>query len=255
MAYSTYSTIGRGTPAGFTLIELLVVCVVLAAIAFIAWGGYAGVEPRARDELAKTQALTLAEALNRFHRDTGYWPGEGPFVPSEDGCGSPENGSLTNDPDDGGPPANPSYFKNWQGHPANLALLFTKPNLCKDHPLARLSEWDPDSRRGWNGPYLPLAARHWLKTEDLTDLPAFAAGPAFPHSPNLNWSSLPRDSAGYDSKRHDFNEHPRPLFFFPGPPRVVYQGVDGEYGDKNPDDPCLPNAADPEGEDDVILCL
>jgi prepilin-type N-terminal cleavage/methylation domain-containing protein len=244
---------------GFTLIELLVVCAVLAALAYIAWGGYAEVEPRARDELARTQALTLAKALARFRQDTGYWPGEGPFQYSED-C-DPDNAKAMN-PD--------KYASQaWLKSPANLTLLFEKPELCAEppHPLAALGEWDPDGRRGWNGPYLPLAARHWLdmgadpKNPEtapiLKDIPAFAAGPDFAAGSNFRWRGLPSDSGGYERERHDFGEHPRPLLFLrdADKPRVVYWGVDGRYGGTNADNPCLPNATDAAGKDDIVICL
>jgi prepilin-type N-terminal cleavage/methylation domain-containing protein len=246
--------------SGFTLIELLVVCTILAAIALIAWSGYAGVEPRARDELARTQILTLAQALTRFHQDTGYWPGTGPFQLADADaadCAMSTGGAIAiTDPD----------VPDWYASPANLTLLFAPPALCDGHPLAALKSWDADRGRGWNGPYLPLAARHWLDIgedpEDpetgpaLTNLPAFAAGPDFSAIPNLRWRALPSTSTGYDNNRHAFARHPRPLLFYPKPkPRVVYWGMDGRYGGENTVDPCLPNTTSPDGLDDSIVCL
>ncbi|MDR2164934.1 MAG: prepilin-type N-terminal cleavage/methylation domain-containing protein [Zoogloeaceae bacterium] len=268
---------------GFTLIELLVVCAILAAFSFLTWGAYADVDRRAEDELARTALLRLADALRRFHNDTGYWPGEGPFrLENAPNCPLPDGTIDSSSSDTAGlidkdwRPTGAAFKdideqRRWFCAPANLALLFEPPLLVAGKPLSHLQSWNPQTQRGWHGPYLPLSHRHWADvgaSERMNeggmarDVPAFAAGPGFPPLGDfLKWRSLPSAAAGYEANRHDFRSHPRPLAFLlktPGGdtlPRVVYWGADGRFGGTNEDDPCLPNAVEPDGKDDLALCL
>ncbi|GHT89818.1 hypothetical protein AGMMS49545_01190 [Betaproteobacteria bacterium] len=275
---------------GFTLIELLVVCALLASVSMLAWGAYVDVDRRAEDALASGELLRLADALRRFHADTGYWPGEGPFRLAGEGCALSADAGAIN-PDFTGPAGANWVTKNaWLRHAANMTLLFTPPTLCANHPLAYLQDWNASAQRGWHGPYLPLAHRHWLDIGVHTDtptvapklknLPAFAAGTAF--SPGgtdygrcngalagclLSWRSLPdgeldamSGDAGYDVSQHEFRTHARPLFFLLDAPdrrtpRVLYWGADGRFGGTNTIDPCLPNAHVANGIDDRVVCL
>jgi prepilin-type N-terminal cleavage/methylation domain-containing protein len=287
-------------PIGFTLIELLVTCSILAAIACVAWASYDGVDRRAEDALAHTELLRLAGALQRFHDDTGYWPGEGPWrLAADDDNTCPGSGGairvdelplagFVKDEDRAG----------WFDSPANFSLLFERPTLCQYHPLAFLAKWNPAAQRGWNGPYLPLANRHWVDVwldlgdeplgggDAIRNVPGFAAGPAYPPGgagyascPSalpgcfLGWRSLPRplDNSvdnGYDDAVHEFSRHARPFIFLlaspdpinpendgPPRPRVIYWGPDGRFGGTNKTDPCQPDALDPKGKDDVVICL
>ena len=151
---------------GFTLIELLVVCSVLAALAFTAWGGYAGVQESAQDELGAADLRRVADALRRFRSDTGYYPGQGPFflsasARSEADC-SATDGILR----DWAAPNTDSARDAWFASPANLALLFDAPSLCSKHPLAFLKTWNAQSGRGWHGPYLDRTLRLWVDHGD-----------------------------------------------------------------------------------------
>lgn len=237
--------------SGFTLIELLTVCAILAAIAYVAWGAYVGVDHRVEDELAHAELMRLGTALQRFHGDTGYWPGQGPFRPAGGSC-DPAVGGLID------LPGNAVWFNS----AANLHLLFERPSLCAAHPLAHLENWNAESRRGWNGPYLPLAVRHWVDIDANVDVPAFGMGPSF-GPPPVTWRTLPRNTPGYEAARHELRVHARPFIFLLDPPRVVYWGPDGRYGGENigdsanniPAAPCLPNASDPDGVDDIVICL
>ncbi|MDR0528993.1 MAG: prepilin-type N-terminal cleavage/methylation domain-containing protein [Zoogloeaceae bacterium] len=252
---------------GFTLIELLTVCAVLAALSYVAWGAYMGVDRQAENELAGVELRHLAQALKRFHGDTGYWPGEGPFRYSE-GCAESDAGLL-------GVAAafsatgNPAGYAAWYASPANFSLLFTPPELCPGRPLAFLSSWDSERRRGWNGPYLPLDRLRWLDLdEELGGIPSFGAGPAFAPREDasgcaadfnacfLRWRMLPVSTSGYRADRHEYARHARPFLFFLDPPRVVYWGADGRFGG-NPASGslCLPNAANSDGQDDLVICL
>ncbi|MDR0701082.1 MAG: prepilin-type N-terminal cleavage/methylation domain-containing protein [Azoarcus sp.] len=250
---------------GFTLIELLVICSILAALAYAGLSAYAGVDRHVEDELARVELLRLASALGRFHDDTGYWPGEGPFQPAGgtdvdncSGSGAVFSGSL---------PAGASG--GWFASPANFSLLFERPELCTNHPLGFLENWNPATHRGWNGPYLPLANRHWLDVREnietgtgdvLLNVPAFGIGPAFApvcsgNECALRWRSLSGEAST------NYARHARPFLFLPNPPRVVYWGPDGRYGGTNNTDPltdadaCQPNVADKDGADDVVICL
>ena len=245
--------------SGFTLIELLFVCVILAALSYVGVGIYTDVDRRAEDELARAALLRLAEALNRFRGDTGYWPGEGPFQLNEE-CANLLSSpaaikSVSSMPD--------SSPLSWYASPANLSLLFEAPVLCPGHPLAFLQTWRADTRRGWNGPYLPTARRHWVDiSASLADIPAFGAGPAFAPNPNppdscaatdlnqcaLNWKRLPAPATDAG-----FARHARPFLFYRAPPRVVYAGADGRYESASLEAEACPLGGG--GGDDVVICL
>jgi prepilin-type N-terminal cleavage/methylation domain-containing protein len=248
-----------GFTLGFTLIELLVVVGILAAVAYIAWSSYAGVQERAEDEIARAEMLRLADALRRFKADTGHYPGQGPFALAAPGTvETPSGGGIDCTPVGGvlrswAQPAVDGDRDAWFASPANLALLFDAPALCANHPLAHLSRWNPETRRGWHGPYLGTAARAWvdhgadfntdtlgvgapdgqgspLLGAKLHDIPAFGAGPRYPavlasgmrcgdahlegNGCLLGWRSIPRATAGYDHTQHDFPAHARPFALF-----------------------------------------
>lgn len=275
---------------GFTLIELLVVCALLAAVSALAWGAYVDIDRHAEDELAEGALLRLASALQRFHDDTGYWPGEGPFKLAGEACALTPTGGAINPALTGPADANIYGKQLWFDSAANMSLLFNPPSLCANHPLAYLQNWNTGTHRGWHGPYLPLANRHWVDigahpdaptvAPKLKNVPALGAGASFSPAGTdygscnnglenclLSWRSLPdawldamSGDAGYDAARHEFRTHARPLFFLLDAPtgttpRVVYWGADGRYGGTNPVDPCLSNANVANGMDDRVVCL
>lgn len=299
---------------GFTLIELLVVCGILAAVSYVAWGGYFSAQSSAEDDIARAEMQRLADGLKRFKADTGYWPGQGPFILSVPGTTETANGSGFDCASPGGvpfgilrswlPPRAVDTDRDlWFASPANLALLFEAPALCANHPLAYLNRWNPDTRRGWHGPYLDLAARKWvdhgsdfnadaannvgpgagapygngnpLAGTKILDIPAFGAGPRYRAagptgtacasqeltvgSCLLGWREITRETLGYDAVFHELPAHARPFAVFGlannDTPRIVYFGRDGKYGGRHPVDPCLPNFAASDGDDDVVLCL
>ena len=185
----TLSKAGELHGRGFTLIELLVVCGILAATAYVAWGGYFSAQSSAEDDIARAEMLRLADGLKRFKADTGYWPGQGPFILSPPGTAESATGDGFNCSAPGGAAFGVlrSWVANgvadsdrdiWFASPANLALLFTQPSLCANHPLHFLAVWNADSGRGWHGPYLDLASRKWVDIGvDFNANAANATGP------------------------------------------------------------------------------
>ena len=260
----------RTRQRGFSLIEMLVVVAVLAAIAYVGFAATGDTQTHAENHLAKTQMLNLAQALRRFRADTGYYPGQGPFALNQPCTVEGENiapGAVIAD----FVPAGVNACA-WYNSPANLWLLFSEraPSADPSHPQAALLRWDADSGRGWNGPYLAHAALGFVDVGTgidqgvlLPDLPALSAGTAFAPWPGgfLQWRSLPKARPGYDARRHDFSRHPRALLHLDlerpsgGHPRLQHPGPDGRYGRAAAADPCLPDATDPQGADDLIVCL
>ena len=276
---------------GFTLVELLVVCSVLAALSVTAWGTYQGVTESNEDAIARTDLMRLANSLRRFKQDTGYFPGQGPFVlaataQTEADC-SAADGILRNWAE----PADDAVRDDWFNSPANIAQLLSAPTICGKHPQAHLRRWNPDTQRGWHGPYFDVSLRDWvdhgkdLNTldgdgdpqagEKILDIPAYgngsrfqAGGPLYARCTNqsalvgncmLGWRTAPRSAADYDSDAHELATRPRPFLMFglaeSDYPRVVYFGSDGKYGGRNTIDACRPNAGDDYGADDVVICL
>lgn len=108
---------------GFTLLELLVVVSVLAALAGIAAVAMDGYEQEAQEQLVQVEMKRIANAIYRFKEDTGYFPEKGVF---------------------------PSDSPNANSVEENLEWLFTSPT----NGSTEILPWNPNSGRGWNGPYL-----------------------------------------------------------------------------------------------------
>lgn len=245
---------------GFTLIELLVVCGILAALSYTAWGSYTGILEGAEDDIARAEIQRLADGLRRFKSDTGYYPGQGPFILAAPGTTETVVSSTRIDclPVGGvlrawAAPDLDTDKDAWFASPANLALLFEAPALCGNHPLAYLNRWNPETRRGWHGPYLDIKSRLWvdhganfnsstivpgapdgtgspLAGSKLLDIPAFGAGPrhhaAGPTGERcssqalsagncmLGWREVMREAIGYNTAIHELPARARPFAVF-----------------------------------------
>lgn len=130
----------------------MVVVLILSTIAGAVIASFGGVESSARDDLGASELFELRRAVQRFWSDTGHLPRTGPFA-------------LTTDPVPGrvstadapwaatGAPTGAAAAAAWLHHPANLWPLYRCPLPATD-PLAT---WNPDTRRGWRGPYVSRA--------------------------------------------------------------------------------------------------
>lgn len=145
----------RHRPAtGFSLVELLVVLGVLAAVAFLASAALRGVDGDARAALVQAEIAQLADAVRRFQADTGYYPHQGPFTPLDDVNPGPYSCTDDGAASAGGVDPVSIDSADWLLSPANLRQLLAPPALCPQHPLAALAAWNPETGRGWRGPYL-----------------------------------------------------------------------------------------------------
>ena len=133
---------------GFTLLELLVVIAILAVLGGLLVVAYDGTKGVVETRSAMFEMAEVKKALLRFHRDTGFLPGTGPFDLEA-------NGGAVRESD---VPAPAGQADEWLHSPANFWQLL-ESSLPPDHAL---STWDPVTRRGWNGPYFETAGNGLL---------------------------------------------------------------------------------------------
>jgi prepilin-type N-terminal cleavage/methylation domain-containing protein len=204
---------------GFTLLELLVVVAILATLAGGVVATMDGVEEEASSQLARHELATLREAVLAFRRDTGFLPKQGPFALAPAGVVPvPAEGAA------------------WFASPANWSQLYENPLASTSHALRA---WNPDARRGWNGPYLARGAEGrvavptfdaatftWLAGPLLSPMPSVADPFARPQEATgafawTGWSGEPLD------------RHGRPYLLLRlddlGEARIVSFGADGAY--------------------------
>lgn len=122
---------------GFTLIELLTVVAILAAVAAIGVQSLIGVDNQTEERLVLTEMQRIASAVSQFKHDTGFWPRTGNFARTAQG------GQVSNT-------VNEERFRS----PANFSQLYELPiNAAGDAVMP----YNPQTGRGWNGPYLSIA--------------------------------------------------------------------------------------------------
>lgn len=237
---------------GFTLLELLVVVAILAAVAFVAGGTFLGVREQANDQMVRTEMQEIAKALRRFKQDTGYYPKEGPFGLIGFGSGMIPDADIRSQKPYAG--SDPGARARWFYSPANFYQL-----LSSASPLAgtghRLENWDPETGRGWRGPYLggfkegfvdigdeinqtwngdPLGGGAIPDVDGLADpfeLSSRTGGGSAVDNTLLDWSMSHRFD---DLGRRGRERWGRPYLYLRkgahGPRFLISMGPDGEYG-------------------------
>jgi prepilin-type N-terminal cleavage/methylation domain-containing protein len=225
---------------GFTLLEMLMVISLLAAVAFVATTSYRGVLDRSNEQLVYTEMKEIATAIRRFKQDTGYYPREGPFGLAGAGLGTVSDAEIQVKFPHAG--ATAAARARWFNSPANFYQI-----LSATGPLAtgQLATWNPETGRGWRGPYLtgfapgtvdigdginagpwgdPLAATtaNVPDVDGLADRFVFSAVPVADAAVDqtlLDWSRTARPN------RIDIGRSGRPYLFF-----AIGKGPDGVYG-------------------------
>ena len=134
----------NNTNKAFTLLELLIVVAILAIIGGSIFVAYQSTGEMAEENLADQRLAGMRQALLKFRRDMGYFPGEGPL--GNTATVEPAAGQVTNYD-------NMSNVEKslWRNHELNHWMLYSRPN---DTAIANKWVFDSDSKRGWNGPYL-----------------------------------------------------------------------------------------------------
>ncbi len=137
--------------AGFTLLELLAVIALMAVVAGTAVLAYDGVQDQGRQDATRFEMAEVRKALLQFRRDSGSndLPGQGAYDCEELADEAIANGRPATWPAAPAVPVvnntNKADWITWCQHPANFWMLFVDP-------LG--GGWNPDTHRGWNGPYL-----------------------------------------------------------------------------------------------------
>ncbi len=203
------------THAGFTLLELLVVITLLGVISGSVVLAYQGVQEQGREDSTGFELSEIRKALLQFRRDSGS--NDFPTVGIYD-CTDSQNGNPTNaNPAMAFPVAAGSSAAEkiaWCQSAANFWMLF-------QDPLG--NGWNPDTKRGWNGPYL---RNRQMAVDYLTE--TALAGITDPYgNPYLLQDMAIDDEA-----------------------RIISMGENISYGGKNSSNACLANDAD-----DRVLCL
>ena len=154
-------TIKQQKQIGFTLLELLVVIALLAIVAGVVITAYDGVKEQGRADATKFDMAELRKALLQFRRDSGS--NDFPTIGAYD-CATLSNDAVIFDTANGladnwpasapSAQANQTDWEDWCASTANFWMLFTNPKDDPNTNAIEEGEWDPDTHRGWNGPYL-----------------------------------------------------------------------------------------------------
>jgi prepilin-type N-terminal cleavage/methylation domain-containing protein len=242
---------------GFTLLELLVVVSILAAVAFVATGTFNGASEKANDGIVRAEMQAIVKAIRQFKQDTGYYPKTGPFGLDADG------GEIDADDLDDHYGAPSAQQTKWFYSPANFYQLLSSRSPLElngdeitDSNEHQLTHWNPETGRGWRGPYLHghNDGRLYIG-DDINDTNtdgnpngdpmlgnqiAQIRGMADPFeqkrydSDLVFWEYLTRDKAR-NTFWQPYNHKGRPylLFDVTTSPWIVSSGSDGEYGDRD----------------------
>ncbi len=138
---------------GFTLLELLVVVALLGLLASVALVAMDRTAVEAKDDLAGIEMNEIRKALRMFSRDVGHFP----------------LSSVT-----------PSDLRVGMLLECNSA----SDVACDGDGDGLPPQWDPDVKRGWNGPYMsseglldPWGQQYRLEEPDTADARLESNGP------------------------------------------------------------------------------
>lgn len=241
---------------GFTLMELLTVISLITITASVAITSYDGTQEQGRYDAAKFEMTQIRTALIQFRKDSGSnsFPTQGSYDCTDAANGNHSNINPNIDaqlPTEAG--TNNAAKIAWCQHPANFWMLF-------EDPLG--NGWNPDTKRGWHGPYLQRKNGYLTlssNTVNLDDInnPLWAiADPYIVNQENtgVQWfiqttgDALNKAGAPY-ALLVDITNTPA-LY----QPRLVSAGEDGEF-ELNNDDVCI-TPVDTNGQAlDQVLCL
>lgn len=242
---------------GFTLIELLVVITLLAIITTLGIASYEGVQDESKVDVTKYEMQELKKALLQFRADNRAFPcgvyneQERPYEPDVN------NMVYANLPA-GNLPAKQAWCEGNGVKENGLQMLMKFPFDVSDtlkytgdlktlHPL-----WNPDTKRGWRGPYLSSVegmkdawGKYYYLIDPELDFPAYES--------SKQWCGLDATNSFYECQIGPDAAHDKPG----NSARIVSYGEDGQYGGDNLADICLPNATEPAsaGNDDLVVCL
>lgn len=242
----------RKSHGGFTLLELLVVVAIMAVVAGSVVMVLGRTEEQANVHITQSEITELKKAYLRFRKDTGYFPKQGPFALSPSGLIKPDDPSHWPTFLSG---KSPQERATWFHSPANhyqlLGLIYAVPD--NQGPLAGtghpLRTFDPDTARGWNGPYLGRAGNGFLRIgsalnpdgsgspvagtpiKDVVGVADPFALPPVGSEAHLQWRPQPNGPAT------EYARWGRPYFAFglhdPNQARLVGTGPNGTYGDQD----------------------
>jgi len=253
---------------GFTLLELLVVVTLMAIVATVALVANDGVQDEAAVDATKYEMAELRKALLQFRRDTGAFPKTGINT-----CRDPAEPANQNK-------SNPDMVFPAQltTEPAQVSWCEAQESLwhlmkCPFDPNSDTCTWNPDTKRGWHGPYI---SGQWgyVDIDDASSvderlIPAiadqFTSDLYEWHACADSHGAIPPDDPtceGYRSKGQPYlllvHDDPSTATFDESEfPRIVSAGPDGRYGGANEteDTICLPKQSNETGKDDLVLCL
>jgi prepilin-type N-terminal cleavage/methylation domain-containing protein len=237
---------------GFTLMELLTVISLMAIIATMAITSYDGTQEQGRYDVTKFEMNQIRKALLQFRQDSGSndFPMQGVYD-----CTDSANGNNTeiNPAIDAQLPTEAGTTDAgkiaWCQHPANFWMLF-------ENPLA--TDWNIDTKRGWNGPYLQRKDGYLTldsNTTNIADIATPGWAIADPYVENQQSTGV-QWSVNTDSEI--LNKAALPYLFLVDlsndyQPRIVSASEDGQFEDHNEiDDDKCPTSVETL---DQVLCL
>lgn len=264
----------KAVQAGFTLLELLVVIALLAVITSLAVAAYdSDADDSIAISLAQSEMAEMAKALRQFKRDVGVYP-------------------QTSDP---------QISPMLEFHPADMSQLFVfldeeenasgNPTSDGLDDVGGYRRFNPDTGRGWRGPYLEQRGVGCASFTGAPNIPngivAFAKMDPFHRgyaTPGFGWHEYDASNqcqlggtrlAGRQGGAYLLLDMDKRACVAEGldaglnlvqatarsndprlcHPRVVSTGPDGIYGGANATDVCQPNRSVAAGKDDLVMCL